>query len=181
MPLFMGGAFLSEGMLASVREHTEGQQAPTTTLEKSPTHTTTLGKRGKPGAAKAISPPKRPRESRSSSTRTDQRMKIKNDELGTYIRVHGRLFESLEWASFVNAVRQNGDIKVDDTKLRGHPAGPLLKRIAKNGVPSVLTTPPGLDPRSRNELFAEVTNPATNTWISCAKRSSTSFEKGSGL
>ena len=67
---------------------------------------------------------------------------MQNDELGKIILENVRVLQKVGWRGLIRTLRQRGDLRVQPAAMKGHPAGRMLRRLEKEGVPAVMTTPP---------------------------------------
>ena len=79
---------------------------------------------------------------RPPSTRESRRAQIQQDDLGKIVLENTRLLKTLGWRGLIRQRRGRGDLQINDSVLQGHPATPLLHRLADEGAPAVMTTPP---------------------------------------
>ena len=98
--------------------------------------------RSEPKRVKTVSTPAPPvvTPTARSSARIKDRVQVRNDELGKYVREHTALLEQCGFEATVRRIRPRGDLEVN--QRHWHPASPLLRHFAKCGVPAVMSTAP---------------------------------------
>lgn len=75
---------------------------------------------------------------------------VREDRLGEFVLRHTKWFQEIPWRDFVRKVRGAGDLRVCDDVIKSHPAGELLRKFERNGVPVALASPPW-DQRTKDE------------------------------
>ena len=75
------------------------------------------------------------------SSREARRIQVQNDELGKIILENVQVLQQVGWRGLIRKLRQRGDIQLHPEVTKNHPAGPMLKRLEKEGVPAIMTTP----------------------------------------
>ena len=93
---------------------------------------------------KSLTEPRKRRKTQVVTTRSgsrlDDRLQVRDDELGTYIKQHSELLQQRGWSAMIHYLRPRGDLC--PYQRHWHPASPLLRHYAKCGVPAVLSTSP---------------------------------------
>jgi len=90
-------------------------------------------------------PSKRCRESTKPQMgyREKQRaVRSRNDELGKLIAEQTKLFLDNDWERYVEGLRGRGDLAPVGEGAQTHPAGNLLRHLASQGAPAIMSTPP---------------------------------------
>ena len=87
-------------------------------------------------------PPKQRVQSAGGDKRQVRVIRVRGDKLGTYVRGHAARYKQLNWRDFIREARGAGDLKITEEARSSHPAGDLLMKFEKNGVPTALSSAP---------------------------------------
>lgn len=80
-----------------------------------------------------------------SGSRARARARVMDDELGKLITQHTADFMDKNWRTFIKDIQGRGNLDPSPSVVEKHPAGPLVKHLATNGVPVIMQTEPWSD------------------------------------